>query len=82
MHGPHGTGKSLIARAIAAETEFFHIINGQNILYESETEAERIMKEAFENAQLNAPALLVIEELDKIVEIVERMNYISRPFEI
>ena len=68
LHGPHGTGKTLIARAIATETEFFHIINGQNICYENDAEAERIMREAFENAELNAPALIVIEELDKIVD--------------
>eukprot|EP01061_Rhynchopus_euleeides_P025189 TRINITY_DN4065_c0_g2_i2.p1 TRINITY_DN4065_c0_g2~~TRINITY_DN4065_c0_g2_i2.p1 ORF type:complete len:818 (+),score=435.72 TRINITY_DN4065_c0_g2_i2:175-2454(+) len=67
MYGPPGSGKTLIARAIANETgAFFFLINGPEIMSKMAGESESNLRKAFEEAEKNAPALIFIDEIDSI----------------
>ncbi len=67
LYGPPGSGKTLMARAIANETgAFFFLINGPEIMSKMAGEAEGNLRKAFEEAEKNAPAIIFIDELDSI----------------
>ncbi|WP_404383636.1 CDC48 family AAA ATPase [Caenispirillum salinarum] len=67
MHGPPGTGKTLIARAVAAEAEAqFFLINGPEIMGKFQGESEQRLRDVFQQAQSEAPAIVFIDELDSI----------------
>ena len=67
LHGPPGTGKTLLARAVAHETDsYFAVINGPEIMGKHYGESEERLRQAFEEAEANAPAILFIDELDSI----------------
>jgi len=67
MYGPPGSGKTLIARAVANETgAFFFLINGPEIMSKMAGESEGNLRKAFEEAEKNAPALIFIDEIDAI----------------
>jgi len=67
MYGPPGSGKTLIARAIANETgAYFLMINGPEIMSKMAGESEGNLRNAFEEAEKNAPAIIFIDELDSI----------------
>ena len=67
MFGPPGSGKTLIARAIANETgAFFFLLNGPEIMSKMAGEAEANLRKAFEEAEKNSPAIIFIDELDAI----------------
>jgi len=67
LYGPPGSGKTLIARAVANETgAFFFLINGPEIMSKMAGESESNLRKAFEEAEKNAPAIIFIDELDSI----------------
>merc|ERR1711937_637582 len=67
MYGPPGSGKTLIARAIANETgAFFFLINGPEIMSKLAGESESNLRKAFEESEKNAPAIIFIDEIDSI----------------
>jgi transitional endoplasmic reticulum ATPase len=67
LHGPPGCGKTLLARAVANESEAnFLSINGPEIMSKFYGESEARLREMFEKAQENAPTILFIDELDAI----------------
>jgi len=67
LYGPPGSGKTLIARAVANETgAFFFLINGPEIMSKMAGEAESNLRKAFEEAEKNAPAIIFIDEIDSI----------------
>lgn len=67
LYGPPGSGKTLIARAVANETgAFFFLINGPEIMSKMAGEAEANLRKAFEEAEKNSPAIIFIDELDSI----------------
>ena len=67
LHGPPGTGKTLIVRAVANEMgAFFFLINGLEIMSKMSGESESHLRKAFEEAEKNAPAIILIDELDAI----------------
>jgi len=67
LYGPPGSGKTLMARAIANETgAFFFLINGPEIMSKMAGEAEGNLRKAFEEAEKNAPAIIFIDEIDSI----------------
>ena len=67
LYGPPGTGKTLIARAVANEVDaHFDTIHGPEIVSKYKGESEERLREAFETAAENAPAVIFLDELDSI----------------
>jgi transitional endoplasmic reticulum ATPase len=67
LHGPPGTGKTLMAKAVANEIDaFFTNISGPEIMSKFYGESEEQLRELFEEASENAPAIVFIDELDAI----------------
>ena len=67
LYGPPGSGKTLIARAIANETgAFFYCVNGPEIMSKQQGQAEENLRKSFEECENNAPAILFIDEIDSI----------------
>ncbi len=62
-----GTGKTLIARAVAGETGcYFKSIIGTEIMDKYYGESEAKLRAAFEEAHENAPAIIFIDEIDAL----------------
>lgn len=75
LYGPPGSGKTLIARAVANETgAFFFLINGPEIMSKMAGESESNLRKAFEDAEKNAPAIIFIDEIDSIAPKREKTN--------
>lgn len=67
LHGPPGTGKTRLARAVANESDaqFFHIA-GPEIMGSAYGESEKRLRELFEEASQAAPSIIFIDEIDSI----------------
>eukprot|EP01035_Chromulina_nebulosa_P068139 gene68139-93345_t len=67
LHGPPGTGKTRLARAVANESaaEFF-LINGPEIMGSAYGESEGKLRQVFEDAAKSAPSIVFIDEIDSI----------------
>ncbi|WP_457619648.1 AAA family ATPase [Methanopyrus sp.] len=67
LYGPPGTGKTLLAKAVANECGAkFYSINGPEIMSKYYGESEARIREVFEEARKNAPAIIYIDEIDAI----------------
>jgi transitional endoplasmic reticulum ATPase len=67
LHGPPGTGKTRLARAVANESEArFFIINGPEIMGSAYGESEKRLRDVFEEAAKAAPSIIFIDEIDSI----------------
>jgi transitional endoplasmic reticulum ATPase len=67
LHGSPGTGKTLIAKAVANEVgASFHSVAGPEIMSKHYGGSEEQLREVFEEAQENSPAIIFIDELDSI----------------
>ncbi|QSG15332.1 CDC48 family AAA ATPase [Halapricum desulfuricans] len=67
LHGPPGTGKTLMAKAVANEIDaYFTTISGPEIMSKFYGESEEQLREIFDEAEENAPAIVFIDELDSI----------------
>jgi len=67
LHGPPGTGKTRLARAVANESEAnFFTINGPEIMGSAYGESEKRLREVFEEAAKSAPSIIFIDEIDSI----------------
>ena len=67
LHGPPGTGKTLMAKAVASEIDaHFSNISGPEIMSKYYGESEEQLREVFEEAEENAPAIVFIDEVDSI----------------
>ncbi|MFC4293683.1 CDC48 family AAA ATPase [Novosphingobium tardum] len=67
LHGPPGTGKTRLARAVANESDAnFFTINGPEIMGSAYGESEKRLREVFEEAAKNSPAIVFIDEIDSI----------------
>ncbi len=67
LHGPPGTGKTLMAQAVANEIDaYFTDISGPEIMSKYYGESEEKLREVFEEATENDPAVIFIDELDSI----------------
>jgi len=67
MHGPPGCGKTLIARAIANELGCFYLkLDGPEIITGVMGQAEQRLQTMWDQANENAPAIIVIDEIDAL----------------
>ncbi|MBW4330747.1 CDC48 family AAA ATPase [Stakelama sp. CBK3Z-3] len=67
LHGPPGTGKTRLARAVANESDAdFFLINGPEIMGSAYGESEKRLREVFEEADKAAPSIIFIDEIDSI----------------
>ena len=67
LHGPPGTGKTLIARAVANEVDAtFITVDGPEIMSKYKGESEERLREVFERASEDAPAIVFFDEIDSI----------------
>lgn len=71
LTGPPGSGKTAMARAVAAETgAYFFVINGPEVISKRAGESETNLRRAFEDAAANADdyngAIIFIDEIDSI----------------
>ncbi|ELY57242.1 AAA family ATPase, partial [Natronococcus jeotgali] len=67
LYGPPGTGKTLVARALANEVgAHFRTLRGPEIVSKYRGESEQRLREIFEEAEANAPAVVFIDEIDAI----------------
>jgi len=68
MYGPPGSGKTLLARAVATESEAnFIAIKGPELLSKWVGESEKGVRETFRKARMAAPAIVFFDEIDAIV---------------
>ena len=67
LHGPPGTGKTMLAKAVAGETSSnFISIGGPEIMSKFYGESEGKLREIFQEAEENAPSIIFIDEIDSI----------------
>lgn len=67
LHGTPGTGKTLLAKAVANESEAnFILLNGPEIMSKFYGESEKKIRDLFEEAEKNAPTIIFIDEIDAI----------------
>ena len=75
LHGPPGCGKTLIARAVANETDaYFGHITGPEIMGKFYGESEARLRNVFEDAKSHSPAIIFIDEIDAIAPKREDMG--------
>ena len=67
LHGAPGTGKTLLAKAIANETSAnFYSIGGPEIMSKFYGESVEHLRSIFKKAEQDAPSIIFIDELDSI----------------
>jgi transitional endoplasmic reticulum ATPase len=67
LHGPPGTGKTMLAKAVANETNaHFILINGPEVMSKYYGQSEENLRKKFEDAEKNAPSIIFIDEIDAI----------------
>ena len=67
LYGPPGCGKTLLAKAVANESNAHFIsISGPEIMSKWYGESEKRLREIFGEARENAPSIIFIDEIDAI----------------
>ncbi len=67
FHGPSGTGKTLMAKAVSQESNAnFITINGPEIMSKFYGASEGRLREIFREAEESAPSIIFIDEIDSI----------------
>jgi transitional endoplasmic reticulum ATPase len=67
LYGPPGTGKTMLAKAVATESEVnFISVKGPEFLSKWVGESEKAVRETFRKARLVAPCIIFFDEIDAI----------------
>jgi transitional endoplasmic reticulum ATPase len=70
LHGPSGTGKTLLAKAVATESEAnFISIRGPELLSKWVGESERGVREVFRRARQASPCIIFFDEIDALAPV-------------
>jgi len=70
LHGPSGTGKTLLAKAVATESEAnFVSVRGPELLSKWVGESERGIREIFRRARQASPCVIFFDEIDSIAPV-------------
>ncbi|MEW5785144.1 MAG: CDC48 family AAA ATPase [Bacillota bacterium] len=78
MYGSPGTGKTLLAKAVAHETEVnFILINGPMLLSKWVGETEKSIREIFRKARQVAPCIIFFDEVDSLLPRKGNNDHIS-----
>lgn len=67
LYGPPGTGKTMLAKAVANESEAnFILIKGPELLSKWVGESEKAVREIFRKARQTSPSIIFFDEMDAI----------------
>ncbi len=67
LYGPPGTGKTMLAKAVATESEAnFIAVKGPEFLNKWVGESEKAVRETFRKARQAAPCVIFMDEIDSI----------------
>jgi len=67
LYGPPGTGKTMLAKAVANQTDATFIkMAGSELVHKFIGEGAKLVRDLFEVARKNEPAVLFIDEIDAI----------------
>jgi transitional endoplasmic reticulum ATPase len=70
LYGPPGTGKTMLAKAVANESEAnFISIKGPEVLSKWVGESERAVREVFRKARQASPTIIFFDELDSVTPV-------------
>jgi transitional endoplasmic reticulum ATPase len=70
LHGPSGTGKTLLAKALAKESGVnFISVKGPSLMSKYVGESERAIREVFRTAKQAAPSILYFDEIETLVPV-------------
>ena len=76
LSGPPGTGKTMLARALATEAQAnFLVVNGPEILSKWRGESEANLRRIFSEAREGAPSVVLIDEVDAIAPDRARVQH-------
>ena len=79
LYGPPGCGKTLIAKALAHESEInFISVKGPEFLSKWVGESEKAVRETFRKARTASPCIIFFDEIDAIAGM---LSYLPQPID-